>query len=210
MSVAVVAADTAPLPGGGPALFAKPVAVEFAASQSDGGDGGADSDQRRCCSATCCVAYSLCSCLGLITGFHWVYLWVHWGRKTRPAMQALGHAVFYWLLQIVFWSFRQTMLPWYVDCEGGETMSVPCLFNEQTTAYMIHYVIHIVLLCLQLFHWIADFVLLCSVVRTRAINKCLYPSINLITVVFCVAYCAANWDNCFCAHLRNATNATGL
>ena len=55
---------------------------------------------------------------------------------------------------LIFFFFRQTMLPWYIDCSGGEVMSPSCLFKEQETRYAVFYVIHLVLLLLALGMWI--------------------------------------------------------
>ena len=99
-----------------------------------------------------CVVYCLCACLGLITAFHWIYLAWRW-RGQPASRRALGHAVAIWVIQIMFWIFRQSMLPWYVDCKGGERMSVPCLFKEQESRYTLFYAFHIILLAFQLFHW---------------------------------------------------------
>jgi hypothetical protein len=122
------------------------------AKEASGGDldGGHDSSQIQ----DTCIVYCLCSALGLITGFHWVYMWCRW-RKRLPgaARSALGHAVFYWVVQVLFWIVRQSMLPWYIKCKGGESNSVPCLFKEQEGRYTAFYAIHILLLAFQLFHW---------------------------------------------------------
>lgn len=68
------------------------------------------------------------------------------------------HAYWYWTSFVLFWVFRQSMLPWYIDCPNNISMDVSCLFTVQTGAYQFFYVMHIILLCFLIFHWMADII----------------------------------------------------
>eukprot|EP01065_Artemidia_motanka_P039028 TRINITY_DN47866_c0_g1_i1.p1 TRINITY_DN47866_c0_g1~~TRINITY_DN47866_c0_g1_i1.p1 ORF type:complete len:213 (+),score=46.83 TRINITY_DN47866_c0_g1_i1:52-639(+) len=103
-----------------------------------------------------CVGYTLWLAFGFIVGLHWVWLacispagWSLAGLRSG----AVANAALYWLCLVLFVVFRQTMLPWAVDCPGGETMSTDCLFHTQPTKYAVFYVVHIYLLVLSVVRW---------------------------------------------------------
>ena len=160
----------------------------------------------------CCPVWGWATLgLGLLTAAHWLYLL--WRCKAMgqrsSARLAKRHITFYWVSQVAFWCFRQSMLPWYVPCSGGEIMSVPCLYSEQSRKYAAFYTLHIVLLCFFLFHWLIDLVLITR--WTQAIEhgtvlreRWVLPVVVAGTAIFVPVYIAVNWNNCLCEGLHDS------
>ncbi|XP_013405787.1 uncharacterized protein LOC106170470 [Lingula anatina] len=118
------------------------------------------------CSGRIALGYVAWVLLGFMTGLHWLVFipglclnpYRSYGMFSLCAI--LSHMIAYWVANVAFWVFRQTMLPWYIPCSGGEDMSPACLFNEQETRYTAFYVIHLILLLFMLIKWIVDGLLL--------------------------------------------------
>ena len=158
----------------------------------------------------CCPVWGWATLgLGIVTAAHWLHLW--WRCKAMGqhsnARLTQRHIIFYWFSQVAFWSFRQSMLPWYVPCSGGETMSVPCLYSEQPRKYAAFYTLHIVLLCFFLFHWIIDLALVtrwAATVEHGVVlrERWVLPVVVAATSIFVPVYIAVNWNNCLCEGLQ--------
>ena len=106
-------------------------------------------------------AYFLILFFGFVHGLYWFSFYPKFflvpNRKTKKEVSV--KRVFIWLL--VYWAntglflfFRQTMLPWYIPCPGGEVMSPSCLFKHQETRYTFFYVMHLIFLLVGLGLWI--------------------------------------------------------
>eukprot|EP01062_Namystynia_karyoxenos_P073799 TRINITY_DN70629_c0_g1_i1.p1 TRINITY_DN70629_c0_g1~~TRINITY_DN70629_c0_g1_i1.p1 ORF type:complete len:210 (+),score=37.33 TRINITY_DN70629_c0_g1_i1:75-704(+) len=134
---------------GAPAPIEQRMLPEQAAAQRSGPDalgGGADRDD----AGRIICAYALWLCFGFVFGLHWLWIAVMsapgWMPLSRPRPAAIAHALAYWLCAALFVFFRQTMLPWKVDCPGGETMSTDCLWHTQPAKYAAFYTLHLFLL----------------------------------------------------------------
>ncbi len=101
------------------------------------------------------TAFCLWAALGVLHGGHWWYLGGAAGSMTRTRT-CRAHTLFIVSCHVLFWIFRQTMLPWYIQCPEAPAMDVRCLFYTQTTAYAAFYVLHVVLLSAMIFHWLLD------------------------------------------------------
>ena len=148
-------------------------------------------------------------------GGQWLYLDSLYRKKGEQDSTLVWHTYFYWISFIAFWLFRQTMLPWYISCGGGVVMDVQCLFKVQTSAYAFFYVMHIILLCFLIFHWMADLVVMYSLTlhATKRSEQQqqqqqqqvqlqqnsflqhfrIFPGVVLVTTLFCGIYVAVKW-----------------
>ena len=123
--------------------------------------------------------------IGFYTGFHWLVLAFFVTKYcNRLRYECIIQAIIYWLFAILFWIFRQSMLPWYINCKNGVSMSRNCLFNEQPTKYAAFYVIHIYLMVWVFVGWFFDLVFL--YIFLKKINNDLSSSTKLLLIRFII------------------------
>eukprot|EP00736_Rhodelphis_marinus_P013479 Rmarinus@m.23519 len=140
------------------------------------------------------AAYILWVCLGFLHGLHWIYL-LYFSAPGSGRIDCGRHLAFYWVSHGLFWAFRQPMLDWHVECEGGESMSVSCLFEEQPVKYQVFYALHIILMFFLFYHWVLDGACLWLWVR-RVVSPCglragwVIPLTIFLTCATCGAYVA--------------------
>eukprot|EP01084_Bolivina_argentea_P318400 552160_1 len=154
----------------------------------------------------CCILcdyYGLWIIIGFYTGFHWIVLAsLETNYWDRLRLECILQTIIYWLFAILFWVFRQTMLPWVVSCDNGKVMSRDCLFHEQSTKYTVFYVIHIYLMIWSFAAWFFDaiFVIIFlkqihqNVSKSTKLLVLRFIIITIITSVIIIIWSQINWS----------------
>ena len=163
----------------------------------------ATKNENSSCFSIACGYYIGWIIIGFYTGFHWLVLASLVTKYCdRLRYECIIQAIIYWLFAILFWIFRQSMLPWYINCENGVSMSRDCLFNTQPTKYAVFYVIHIYLMVWVFVAWFFDLPFL--YIFLQKINNDLSNStkllvirfiiITIITAIIVIIWSQTNWS----------------